>query len=442
MKVRRTGRVTVSCWLALTICLAAGPVLGQVLPTATPESVGMAAQRLDRMKAVMQDYVGRQQVAGVVTVVLRAGKVVSFEPIGRMDVEKNAPMRKDTIFRMASMSKAITSVAAMILVEEGTLRLADPVSRFLPAFKQTSVAIPGSGARVGVVPAKREITIRDLLTHTAGISYGNGPGADQWKAAGIQGWYLADRKEPIVPLMERLASLPFDAQPGEKYVYGFNTDILGAVIEKASGIPLDEFLRTRIFAPLKMTDSSFFLPPEKRGRFATVYSMGTDGRITRAPEPGTGQGDFVDGPRACFGGGAGLLSTANDYARFLQMLLNGGELDGVRILSPKTVELMTSNHVKRLYGDDGLGFGLGFEVTEEVGAAGRYDTVGSYGWGSAYYSKYWVDPREKLVAVFMTQLIPAGGLDLQDKFRTLVYQSIVGPPVPAAAAPSSPPARR
>ncbi len=435
MKVRHVRRVTVGCWAVLAIGLAASQASGQALPVATPESVGMAGDRLDRMKAVMQDYVDRQQVAGVVTILVRAGKVVSFEPIGRMDVEKNVPIRKDTIFRMASMSKAVTSVAAMILVEESKIRLSDPVSKFLPAFKQTSVAIPGAGSRVGIVPAKREITIRDLLTHTAGISYGNGPAADQWKAAGIQGWYLSDRKEPIVPLMERLAALPFDAQPGERYVYGYNTDILGAVIEKASGVPLDEFVRTRIFTPLKMTDSGFFLPPEKRSRFATVYSMGPDGRIVRAPEPGTGQGDYVDGPRACFGGGAGLLSTANDYARFLQMLLNGGELEGARILSPKTVELMTSNHVKRLYGDDGLGFGLGFEVTEQVGAAGRYDTVGSYGWGSAYYSKYWVDPSEKLVAVFMTQLIPATGVDLQDKFRTLVYQAIVGPaPAPAVAA--------
>ena len=428
MCIRSARNLSVICWLALAASLAAGPLFAQALPTATPESMGMASQRLDRMKAVMQEYVDHQQVPGVVTLVMRGGKVVSFEPVGRMDVEKNVPIRKDTIFRMASMSKAVTSVAAMILVEEGSLRLADPVSKFLPAFKQTSVAVPGSGNRVGVLPARRAITVRDLLTHTAGISYGNGPAADQWKAAGIQGWYLADRKEPIAPLMERLAALPFDAQPGEKYVYGYNTDILGAVIEKASGVPLDRFLQTRIFAPLKMVDSGFFLPPEKRSRLATVYSMAPEGCIVRAPEPGTGQGEFVDGPRMCFGGGAGLLSTTSDYARFLQMLLNGGELDGARVLGPKTIELMTSNHVKRLYGDDGLGFGLGFEVTEQLGAAGRYDSVGSYGWGSAYYSKYWVDPSEKLIALFMTQLIPATGVDLQDKFRTLVYQAIVGPP--------------
>lgn len=431
MQARRSFLFLALCCAWAQIALAQA-VTAPTFPAAVPEAAGMSGPRLERMKTVIQDYVDRQQIAGVVTILLRGGKVVSFEPVGWMDAEKKLPMRRDAIFRMASMSKAVTSVAAMVLIEQGTMRLADPVSKFLPAFKQTTVAVPGTRDRVGVVPAKREITIRDLLTQTAGISYGSGPAVEQWKAAGIQGWYLADRKEPIGSLVERLASLPFDAQPGEAYVYGYATDILGAVIEKASGVPLDEFFRTRIFAPLKMPDTSFFLPPDKQDRLAIVYSAGPKGAIVRSPEHGTGQGDYVDGPRTCFGGGAGLLSTATDYARLLQMLLNGGELDGARILSPKSVELMASNHVKRLYGDDGLGFGLGFEVTEQVGPAGRYDTVGSYGWGSAYYSKYWVDPKEGLVAVFLTQLIPTGGLDLQDKFRTLVYQSIVGP-APVAA---------
>jgi CubicO group peptidase (beta-lactamase class C family) len=311
-------------------------------------------------------------------------------------------------------------------MEEGKLRLAEPVSKYLPAFKRTTVLVPGPGRTYGSVPAKREITIRDLLTHTAGINYGDGPASGAYEAAGVLGWYLADRPEPIGTLMERLAGLPFAAHPGEKYVYGYNTDILGAVVEKASGLPLDEFFRTKIFEPLKMTDSCFFLPKEKRDRLATVYSLGADGTLARAPEPKMGQGDYVDGPRACFGGGAGLLSTASDYTRFLQMLLNGGELDGVRVLSPKFVEMMTANQVGTLYRENGaLGFGLGFETTEDVGAAGRPDSPGAYGWGSAYYSKFWVDPKERLVAVFLTQLIPAAGLDLQDKFRYLVYQTIV-----------------
>jgi len=414
-------------------------VLVQALPTATPESLGMSGPRLERLNSVMQDYVDKGRIAGVATLVLRGGKIAHFETYGKMDVAKNLPMRKDVILRMASMSKAVTTVAVAILLEEGRLLLTDPVSKYLPAFKQTTVAVPpppgtpGTG-RYGVVPAKRAITIRDLLTHTAGISYGQGSLAEgQYKEAGIIGWYLADKKEPIVPLMERLAALPFDAQPGERFVYGYNTDILGAVVEKVSGMPLDQFFRTRIFEPLKMVDSSFYLPPEKRDRLATVYSATPTGGITRAPEGGVGQGDYVDGPRTCFGGGAGLLSTPMDYARFLQMLVNGGELDGVRILSPKTVELMTANHVGSLYNDGAMGFGLGFEVIEHLGRTGRYGSVGAYGWGSAYFQRFLVDPQEKLVAVFYAQLIPADGLDLQEKWRDLVYQAIVGPPTTVPA---------
>jgi CubicO group peptidase (beta-lactamase class C family) len=423
--------------VVVLIAWSAGWASAQGLPAAAPEAVGLSSARVDRLKAVVKDYVDRNQIAGVTLVVARGGKAAVFEPIGRMDVERNLPLRKDTIFRMASMSKALTSVAAVMLMEEGKLRLAEPVSKYLPPFKRTTVIVPSTvpGGRYGTAPAKREITIRDLLTHTAGINYGDGPSADEYRAAGLFGWYLADKKEPIVPLMETLASLPFASQPGERYVYGYGTDVLGAVVEKASGMPFDEFLRTRLFEPLRMTDTAFFVPREKRDRLATVYSMGSDGRIVRAPEPATGQGDFVDGPRTCFGGGAGITSTAADYLRFLQMLLNGGELDGVRVLGPKSIEMMTANQVGRLYREDGgLGFGLGFETTEHVGAAGRPDSLGAFGWGSAYYSKFWVDPQEKLVAIFLTQLIPSTGNDLQDKFRYLVYQAIVGPVPPAAPA--------
>ena len=422
---------------------ATAPVIS--LAPASPEAVGLSSQRLERLKAVMQQHVDQGRIAGIVTLIARGGKLAHLEAYGKMDVEKNVPMRKDVILRMASMSKAVTTVAVAILIEEGKILVSDPVSKYLPAFAQTTVAVPpppgtpGAG-RYGVVPGKRAITIRDLLTHTAGISYGQGNLAEAaYKAAGLNTWYLADKKEPIVPLMERLATLPFDAQPGEKFVYGYNTDILGAVVEKASGMPLDQFFKTRIFDPLKMTDSGFYLPPEKRDRLATVYSAKTDGSgITRAPDGGIGQGDYVDGPRVCFGGGAGLLSTPMDYARFLQMLLNGGEVDGARILGPKTVELMTANHVGSLYSEGTAGFGFGFEVIEHLGRAGRYGSVGAYGWGSAYFQRFIVDPHEQMVAVFYSQLIPAGGLDLQDRWRDLVYAAIVGPPpaqAPAASAP-------
>jgi len=416
--------------VGLFLLCAASQAVAQALPATSPEAVGLSRDRLERLRSVMQDYVDRGRIAGLVTIVARGGKVAHFETFGRLDVELNVPMRKDAIFRMASMSKAVTSVAVVMLMEEGKLLLADPVSKYLPAFRQTSVAVPGpagASGRVGLVPAKRDITIRDLLTHTAGVSYGEGPAAAQWKAAGIQGWYLADRKEPIAAIADRIATLPFDAQPGERFVYGYATDILGALVEKVSGVPLDQFFRTRIFEPLKMVDSSFFLAPEKRPRLTTVYSAAPAGGIARAPDGGTGQGDYVDGPRVCFGGGAGLLSTATDYTRFLQMLLNGGELEGARLLSPKSVELMTSNHVGTLYSEGAVGFGLGFEIVEHVGRSGRLGSIGAISWGSAYYSRFFVDPQEKVVAVFLSQLVPSGGLDLQEKFRSLVYQAVVGP---------------
>ena len=404
----------------------------QALLPAKPETVGLSSERLARITALTKRYVDDGRIAGVVTLVARGGKLAHLEAVGQADREAGVPMRPDTIVRIASMSKAVTSVAVMMLVEEGRLGLGDPVSRFIPAFKKTTVWVaPPAGAIPGTplaaVPAKREITIRDLLTHTAGISYGWGAAEPQYKAANVLGWYFADKAEPIAAAIDRLAALPFEAQPGEKYVYGFGTDILGVVVEKASGLSLDEFFRTRIFGPLRMTDTRFYLPASEKARLAAVYSA-ADGRLERAPDAGTGQGAYVEGPRQAFSGGAGLLSTARDYARFMQALLNGGELDGVRILSPKTVELMTSNHVGALYNEGRTGFGLGFEVVEHLGRAGRYGSVGEFGWGGAYYTSYWADPQEKLVAVFLAQLLPSGGLDLQGRFKTLVYQSIVGPP--------------
>jgi CubicO group peptidase (beta-lactamase class C family) len=405
------------------------PATGVVFAYAPPQSVGMSAERLSRITKTMQRYVDEGRVAGTVTFLMRRGKLVQFEATGLADIERKTPMKTDTIFRIASMSKAVTSIAAMILVEEGLLSLETPVSRFFPAFKKTTVALRApvgavADSPVTIVPAKREINVRDLLTHTAGISYGRGPGAAIWKAAGIQDWYLADRAEPIASVVERMAALPFDAQPGEAYVYGYATDILGAVVEKASGKPLDVFFRERILDPLKMVDTAFFLPPEKRARLATVYAAKEDGSIVRAPELGMGQGAYVDGPRQCFGGGAGLLSTASDYARLMRMMANGGTLDGVRILAPKTVALMTSNFVGSLYNEGRTGFGLGFEVVEHMGRSGRYGSEGAFGWGSAYYANYWIDPHEDMMGIYFSQLVPNGGLDLQVKFRTMAYAAI------------------
>ena len=426
---------------SILLLLALQPARAQGLPTAVPESVGLSSERLDRLSKTMQASVDQQRTAGLVTIVVRQGKVAQLAAYGKRDIEANRPMKPDAIFRIASMSKAITSVGIMMLMEEGKLLPNDPVSKFIPLFKKTTVIVPPppgavSGTPVSIVPAKREITIRDLLTHTAGIGYGGGPAESQYKAAHVSGFYCADKAEPIAAVIDRLAGLPFDAQPGEKFVYGYNTDILGVVIEKLSGMSLDEFFRTRIFQPLKMVDSSFFLPKEKRDRLAAVYSL-VDGKLQRAPDPGLGQGDYVDGPRMCFSGGAGVLSTASDYARFLQMLMNGGELDGVRLLGPKTVELMTSNQVGTIFNEGRTGFGLGFEILDDPGKAGVVGSPGVFSWGGAYHTSYWADPKEKIVAVLMSQLLPSTGSDLLDKFRFLVYQAVVAP-VGTAATPSGP----
>lgn len=412
--------------LASAPLLASASLLAQELPTARPEEVGMSSRRLERVTAAFERYVAEGRLAGTVTMVLKDGKVVYSEAVGHRDRESNIPMSPDAIFRIASQTKALVSVGIMMLQEEGALLISDPVSKYLPAFEHTTVASPKEGGGYQVVPAVRSITLRDLLTHTAGIGYGSGPGGDQWEAAGITGWYFGHRTEPIRRTVGRMAALPFPAQPGQAFVYGYNTDILGAVIEVVSGQSLDEFLRDRILGPLDMRDTHFYLPEGKRGRLATVYSLREE--LTRAPDgPGMEtQGQYVEGPRASFSGGAGLLSTARDYARFLQMLLNGGELNGTRLLSPTSVDLMTVNHIGDLYPSPGLGFGLGFYVRLDVGVSGEHGSEGEYGWGGAYHSTYWVDPVENLVVVYFTQVVPATGLDDQDRLRALVYSAIVG----------------
>ncbi len=418
-------RVAAFVLAALAIAL---PLAAQEIPTAIPETVGMSSEHLDMLTAALDEYVAEGRLAGATAIVLRDGKVVYHEAVGDRDREAGSPMNTDVIFRIASQTKALISVGIMILQEEGELLISDPLSRYLPAFRNTTVAVRSAGG-YDVVPAERPITLRHLLTHTSGIGYGtwpnpSAPGADRWAQAGFTGWYFADRDEPIQRLVERMAPLPAQAQPGERWVYGYNTDILGAVIEVVSGQPLDVFLRERIFEPLDMRDTHFYLPAEKRNRLAAVY--GLSGELTRAPDgPGLQtQGQYVDGPRRAFSGGAGLLSTTRDYARFLQMLLDGGVLNGRQILSPTTVALMTQHHVGDIDRGPGMGFGLGFSIRRDVGAAGVPGSVGEYGWLGAYHSVYWVDPVERLVVVYLTQVAPAAGLDDHAKLRSLVYGAV------------------
>jgi CubicO group peptidase (beta-lactamase class C family) len=314
----------------------------------------------------------------------------------------------------------------MMLVEEGKLALNNPVGRFLPSYARTRVMVDGT-----IVPARRAITIRDLLTQTAGISYGSDSAVAALyrakklgPAAGYGGWYITDRDEPVCATMDTLATLPFVRQPGDAWVYGYATDILGCVVERVSGLSLDEFFRTRITGPLDMVDTHFFVPIPKTDRLVAVYASDTADRISRAPDGALGQGHFVSGPRRNYSGGAGLVSTARDYARLLQMLLNGGELDGVRILSPATVQLMTTNQIGTLYPQPGLGFGLGFSIVERLGADNTLLSEGTYGWGGAYASQYRIDPAERVVLVFMLNQIPNRS-DVASKFPTLVYQALV-----------------
>ena len=419
------GAWSVALVLAILASTVPETLRAQALPMAPPESVGLDSERLARLTEALEGYVEQGLLPGGVALVARRGSLAYLEAFGERDRETDDAMATDDLFRIASQTKAIVSVAIMMLQEEGRLLISHPVSRYLPEFRETMVAERGEGGGLEVVPREGGITLRHLLTHTSGIGYGGGPAGDLWEEAGITGWYFAHRDEPIRETVSRMATLPFEAQPGERFVYGYSIDILGAVVEVASGQPLDVFLRERILEPLGMEDTYFYVPEAERDRVAVVYSL-EDGELVRAPAPGgmVGQGAYMDGPRKSFSGGAGLLSTAQDYARFLQMMLNGGELDGARILSPKTVQLMTINHVGDLRGE-AEGFGLGFSVLRDLGARGSHGSPGEFGWGGAYHSTYWVDPVEELVVVYLTQVIPASGLDDQAMLRALVYQTIV-----------------
>jgi CubicO group peptidase (beta-lactamase class C family) len=404
-------------------------VLLVLLPLAraadTP-AAGFNPERLKRLDAVIQREIDAGQLAGAVMLVKRDGQDVVLRAYGQNDVEHKLPMRTDAIFRIASMSKAVTTVAALMLYEEGRFLLNDPVSKFIPEYAKSVVAVaPPAGSPADVkyvtVPAKRGITIRDLMTHTAGLGYGYGLAEADYKKAKLHGWYLLDHDETIGDAMKRLATLPLISQPGEAFDYGYGTDLLGYLVEVVSGQPLDRFLEERIFGPLKMVDSGFYLPKAKAGRLAVVYGL-ENGKLVRNED--STRTDYIDGPRKLFSGGAGLYATASDYGRFLQMLLNGGELDGVRLLSRRTVALMHENHTGDLYKGDTKAFGLGFWVNEQPGRYGELVGEGAYGWGSAYFPQYLVDPQERIVALLMCQLRPAGNNTLNQRFKVTLYQAL------------------
>ncbi|MBL0171264.1 MAG: beta-lactamase family protein [Gemmatimonadaceae bacterium] len=404
-----------------------GAVSTVARPQGTAQRNGFSTSRLARVDSLLEQTVRENRVTGAVALVLRDDRVVYERAVGWADKEAGRRMTTDALFRIASQTKALTSVAALMLVEEGRLTLADPVSRFIPSFQRTQVATRSDTGAV-LVPVRRAITIRDLLTHTAGISYGTeGLVAARYQAKALgpaagYGWYTADKDESVCETMDRLGTLPFAAQPGEAFVYGYNTDLLGCIVERASGQPLDAFLRDRLTAPLGMSSTSFFVAPSSRDRLSAVYMNDSTGHSVRAPDGARGQGHYVDGPRRNFAGGAGLVSTARDYARFLQMVAHRGLWNGQQLLAPHTVRLMTTNQVGTLHSSAGLGFGLGFETTDRYGANGLA-SEGAFGWGGAYGSTYLVDPAEGLILVFMMQQLPNSS-DVAARFRTLVYQAL------------------
>jgi CubicO group peptidase (beta-lactamase class C family) len=413
------------------------------LPKGDPAKAGFDPQKLGKIGAVLTDAVAKKQIAGGVALVARDGKAVYVAAVGNRDAETSRPMTPDTIFRIASMTKPVTSVAAMILVDDGKIKLDDPLSKYIPEFAAPKVLVPAKDPKADppyqLVPAKREPTVRDLLTHTSGISYRlfDPPHLGKLYAdAGVSDG-LAGMPETVEENVKRLARLPLLHQPGERWTYGLNTDVLGRVVEVASAQRLDDFFRRRIFGPLKMDDTHFALPEHKRDRLAALYAPGDDKTIRRVGDDPVKLGELIYsatypikvGSRYT-SGGAGLVSTAGDYARFLQMLLNRGELDGLRLLKPETVDAMTRGQIGDLKGLGGLHgdtFGYGFAVVTEGGKADRPDGVGSYSWGGLFYTYFWVDPQNKLLGVLMTQVYPNNHLKLREEFHRLTYEALVKP---------------
>jgi len=414
----------ISLTLVLFTCFFAS---GQALSIEQPENVGLSSGRLNLIDAAMINWVRDGRLPGAVALVLRHGKVVYFKSFGMKDIEAKKEMTNDAMFRIASMSKAVTSVAIMTLYEEGKFLLTDPVSKFIPEFKDQKVAVKSpSSDSVILVPVKSEMTIRNLLNHTSGITYGEGLHGNYYRNAGMTVG-LTPTDGTIGEMIRRLGSLPLISQPGEEFHYGMSVDVLGYLVEVISKMPFDEFLRKRIFEPLNMKDTYFSLPQDKYSRLAVLYRMGSDAKFT----PATGYVQYTK-VQNYFSGGAGLVSTASDYSRFAQMLLNMGELDGQRILSRKTVELMTSNSIGDIIVSDGfrrngLGdkFGYGFGIRTERGVFDELESLGIYGWDGAFYTRFWVDPEEGLVGIFLSQVDNYWNEKIIDKFRVLVYQSIV-----------------
>ncbi|WP_413667885.1 serine hydrolase domain-containing protein [Mucilaginibacter sp. Mucisp86] len=421
------------CFIFLLLSVLAANVFaqGSVLKTADPVSAKFSPERLKRIDAMIEQNIDSGYVKGVVGFIARDGKIVYDKSFGLADEEQKRLMSNDAIFRIASQTKAITSVAVMMLFEEGKFLLDDPISKYLPTFAHPAVVdqFNDKDSTYTTIPAKREITIRDLLTHTSGIEYAQ-IGSPKMKAiyakAGIPAGFVAD-KIMLADVMSKLGKLPLLHQPGERWTYGMNIDVLGYLVEKVSGKSLDQFFKERIFTPLGMNDTYFYIPAVKQNRLVTAYTFDQSGHITNWSKSTFPSFD-VNYPKTAgtyYAGGAGLSSTIKDYATFLQMMLNGGVYNGQRLLARHTVNMMTTNQIGDLYiNADKDKFGLGFGLTTQNSSAKLGISEGSFAWGGFYGTLYWVDPKEHLVCLLFVQNWPFPHNQIQDKFRAMVYQAL------------------
>ena len=401
-------------------------------PHARPEDVGLSGDKLAQVDRWMDRLVADGKLPGLSVTVTRRGRVAYTRSTGQSDLARGTPMAADTLVRIYSMTKPLTSVAIMMLYEEGRFQLDDAISRFLPYFANQRVFAGGNRGKMDTVPAARDITFRDLLTHTSGLTYGFMQATLVDAAYRDNGVDFQTADATLGEVVERAAAVPLLAQPGAEWNYSIATDVLGHLVAVISGQSFDSFLQERVIGPLGMTDTSFVVPPEKLSRFAANYVPGADG-LALLDDPATSR--FLLPGKICSGGG-GLVSTTGDYLRFFQMMLNKGALEGTRLLGRKTVELMTSNHLR---GDmaamgqprfsessyEGVGFGLGFSVMLDPARAQVLGTAGEYAWGGAASTAFWIDPAEEMSVVLLTQLTPSSTYPIRRELRVLTYQAII-----------------
>jgi CubicO group peptidase (beta-lactamase class C family) len=419
--------------LILSFVFASALALAQLPVAPNAAAVGMDANRLRRIDDLIKQYVDQQWIAGATAIVVRNGQVVYHKAFGVADVDSKRPQQKDDIFRIASQTKAITSVAVMILMEEGKLLLDDPIAKYIPAFGNPQVidTFNDADTTYTTVKAKRAITIRDLLTHTSGIGYAQigSPRAKAMYAKAGVGSQIGTPFESLESQVLKIAALPLEHHPGERFTYGLNTDVLGYLVEVVSGQSLADFFRQRIFEPLGMHDTWFYLPANKQHRLVALHTENNQQQVIKMTETPTGGIRLldIDYPKKAgklYSGGGGLVSTAYDYALFMQMLLNGGSLNGKRILSRNSVDMMTQNQIGNIDRGPYEKFGLGFRITTEAGSGQLGLSTGTYSWGGAFSSTYWIDPKEKIVAQLFLNQYPNSHGDIHDKFKVLVYSAL------------------